>query len=221
MEDRLTNLVVLCDFDGTITRVDTVEFVLARLALGDWKIYDEQFERGEITLEDCMRRQLSLVRASERQILDELGDSLIPRLHFGKLVEYCKNNLIRVIVVSAGLDFVIDHFLQLNGWQNSVEKYTAKTRFGTNGMELTFPRLFDERSVNFKQDLVRHYKAQRKSVIYVGDGVSDYPAVENADFPFAVKGSKLAKICEDRGLRCPNMTDFNVIVEAVRDMCIS
>lgn len=33
--------VVLCDFDGTITNVDTGELVLHKFAEGDWRIFDE------------------------------------------------------------------------------------------------------------------------------------------------------------------------------------
>lgn len=202
MGDHVTNLVVLCDFDGTITRIDAVEYVLAKLAQGDWKLFEKQYQRGEITLEDCLRKQLSLVRASKTQILNELGDQIVPRPHFGELVECCKKNGIPLIIVSAGLDFVIKHFLELNSWQSSVETYAAKTRFGTNGMEFKFPRLFDKKSANFKEDLVKHHRDQGETVIYVGDGVSDYAAVKNASLPFVVKGSKLAKICEDHGLAC-------------------
>jgi 2,3-diketo-5-methylthio-1-phosphopentane phosphatase len=212
------DLVVLCDFDGTITGIDTVVFILTKFAQGDWKVFDKQYENGEINLEECLRKQFSLVRASERQILDELENSVFLRPNFGELVEYCKRNSIPLMIVSAGLDFVIKHFLDLNGWQHSVATYTPKTKFSTTGIEFIFPRLFDEKASNFKEDLVRHYKVQGKRVVYIGDGVADYPAAKNADFPFAIKGSRLAKICEGVGLSCENITDFKEIVEAVQRM---
>ena len=45
-------LAVLCDFDGTITLTDTLEYVLRKFAVGDWRSFDEKYERGEITLQD-------------------------------------------------------------------------------------------------------------------------------------------------------------------------
>jgi 2,3-diketo-5-methylthio-1-phosphopentane phosphatase len=213
--DRFMNLVVLCDFDGTITEIDTAEFVLARFAQGDWQALDKRFENGEITLEECLRRQFSLVKASRKQILDELEKTVTFRTNFEKLAKYCRKNLIPLIVVSAGLDFVIEHFMKLAGLQELTETYTAKTKHNANRVEFTFPRLFDKTSANFKQDFVRHYKRQNKKVIYIGNGSGDYAAAKDADYLFAIKGSKLAKLCENHSMRYGSITDFQEVVEAI------
>lgn len=209
------NLVVLCDFDGTITKIDTAEFVLARFAQGNWQLFNKQLESGEITLEECLRRQFSLVRASQQQMLSELKNVVTFRPNFEKLAKYCKMHLIPLKVVSAGLDFVIKYFLELNGWQELVELYIPKTDWNTDHIKFSFPTLFDKTSANFKQDLVRRYRRQGKKVIYIGDGFGDYAAAKDANYVFAIKGSKLAKLCEDNRINCENITDFNKVVEAI------
>ena len=209
------NLVVLCDFDGTITEIDTAEFVLSKFSEGDWRVFDKQFESGKITLEDCLKKEFALVSASEKEILNELRNVVTFRPHFEKLAEYCRKNSIPFIIVSAGLDFVIKHFLQLNGWHELVETYTAKTKYGAHGIEFTFPRLFDKTSANFKQDLVRRCKCHDKTVIYIGDGSGDYAAARDADYPFAIKGSRLASICEGHRMHCRVITDFQEVIEAI------
>jgi 2,3-diketo-5-methylthio-1-phosphopentane phosphatase len=206
---------VLSDFDGTITIVDTAEFVLARFAKGDWQTFDKQYQRGQITLEECLRKQFSFVTASQEEILNELDKVVTFRPNFEKLARYCKKNSIPFMIVSAGLDFVIDYFLKLNDWKGLVETCTAKTQFGANGINFIFPELFDATSANFKQDLVRHYKAQGKKVIYIGDGSADYAAAIEADYPFAIKGSRLAKLCGKRRMRCATITDFMKVVETI------
>ncbi|HEV2119107.1 MAG TPA: RNA-guided endonuclease TnpB family protein, partial [Candidatus Bathyarchaeia archaeon] len=55
-------LAILTDFDGTVTLNDTFENVLAEFAQGDWRVVDEQYVRGEIGLEECLRRQGAMVR---------------------------------------------------------------------------------------------------------------------------------------------------------------
>jgi len=209
------NLVVLCDFDGTITTVDTAEFVLARFAKGDWRLFEKQFERGEITLEECLTRQFSLVKASQRQILEELADVVSFRPNFKKLAEYCKENHIPLIIVSAGLDFVINHFLKLNDCLNLVEVCAAKSSFSLGGISFAFPKLFDRASENFKHDLVNHHRSQSKKVIYIGDGTADYAAAKNADYSFVIEGSRLAKLCLSHGIPCKSITDFQRIIEAI------
>jgi len=214
------SLVVLCDFDGTITTIDTAEFVLARFAQGDWRVFDRQFKNAEITLEECLNRQFSLVRTSEKQILEELKDIVTFRPNFKKLAEYCKENLIPLIIVSAGLDFVIKHFLELSDCQDLVEVYAPKTTFSANGIRFTFPTLFDATSDNFKHDIVRHLKSQGRKVVYVGDGLADYAAAVDADYSFAIEGSRLAKLCKSNGKPCKNITDFQEAIEAIRNILV-
>jgi 2,3-diketo-5-methylthio-1-phosphopentane phosphatase len=210
------DLVVLCDFDATITTIDTAEYVLARFAQGDWRLFERQFENAEITLEECLTRQFSLVKASEKQILKELKGVVTFRANFKNLAEYCKENRIPLTIVSAGLDFVIQHFLKLNHCQDLVEVYAAKTAFGADGIRFTFPTLFYKSSENFKHDIVKHYKSQGKKVIYIGDGSADYNAAKDADCSFAIEGSKLAKLCKSHGIPCKNIADFQKVIEGIR-----
>jgi 2,3-diketo-5-methylthio-1-phosphopentane phosphatase len=209
------NLAVLCDFDGTITTIDTAAFVLARFAQGDWRLFDRQFEKGEITLEECLNRQFSLVRASKKQILEELKDIVAFRPNFKRLAEYCKENRIPLTIVSAGLDFVIKHFIKLNNCQDLVEVCAAKSVISLQGITFTFPKPFDKTSENFKQDMVRHCKSQNRKVIYVGDGLADYGAARDADYSFAVKDSRLAKKCRSHRTQCRNTTDFQDVTDAI------
>jgi 2,3-diketo-5-methylthio-1-phosphopentane phosphatase len=209
------DLVVLCDFDGTITTIDTAEFILARFAQGNWRLFERQFENGKITLEECLTRQFSLVRASEKQILEELKGVVTFRLDFRKLAECCKENHIPLIIVSAGLDFVIQHFLKLNHCQDLVEVYAAKTAFSANGIRFTFPTLFYKSSDNFKHDIVKHYESQGRKVVYIGDGLADYKAAKDADYSFVIEGSRLARLCKSHGIPCKNITDFQKVIEAI------
>jgi 2-hydroxy-3-keto-5-methylthiopentenyl-1-phosphate phosphatase len=62
--------VVLLDFEGTITMRDSSELALRRFAQGRWEGYDEMLDRGEIGLEECLRRQFSLVKATPDEITD-------------------------------------------------------------------------------------------------------------------------------------------------------
>ena len=48
------NLVLLCDFDGTITNLDTAFFLLDKFVEEDWRTFDLQYRQGKITLEECI-----------------------------------------------------------------------------------------------------------------------------------------------------------------------
>jgi len=211
-------LVVLCDFDGTITMVDTAEFVLGKFAVGDWRALDRQFEHGETTLEECLKHQFKLVRVSEEQMLDALEGVVSLRPHFDRLVQYCQDSSMPFIVVSAGLDFVIEHYLRANEWNESVQVCAAKAWATANGVELEFPPLHDETSVNFKQDLARKHKRQGETVIYIGDGSGDFDAAKEADRVFAVQGSKLAQLCQMHRVSFKPITDFQEVINGIQDI---
>src|SRR5438094_10142652 len=83
-------LASLIDFVGTVTLNDTFENVLEKFAQGDWRAVDDQYVKGEITLEECLRRQGAMVRASKSKILDELNDVTKFRHGFDNLIDYCK-----------------------------------------------------------------------------------------------------------------------------------
>ena len=209
------NLVVLTDFDGTVTDVDTGMLVLRKFALGDWKIFDAQLERGEISLEECMSKQFALVKATRKRILSFLDSERIElRRNFLDLKIFCEKNGITLWIVSAGLDFCIKRVLESHGI-GSIAVLSPKTRFGRNGIKLSFPKLRDANSINFKEDFVRYHRGLNKKVIYIGDGISDYNAAKMADFSFAVRNSNLARKCKKDGVRFQEFSDFAEIADEI------
>lgn len=207
-------LIVLCDFDGTITVEDTAELVLGIFAQGDWKSYDRQFENGDITLEECLKKEFSLVKASEQEIIGALKNIEF-RHGFDELTEYCRQNCIPIIIVSAGLDFVIEHFLNLKGWNHIVDTCMAKTTVTPEGIKFRFPRRYDKTSANFKQDFVRKCKSEARKIVFIGNGTGDCDAAREADFAFAISGSRLAKLCAEHGMPCRSITNFCQVVEVL------
>src|SRR5438132_13538266 len=100
-------LAVLSDFDGTVTLNDTFQNVLEKFGQGDWRAVDDQYVKGEITLEECLRRQGGMVRASKTQLLDEVDRVTTIRPALDNLAEYCKTHDYPLVWVSAGLHLVI------------------------------------------------------------------------------------------------------------------
>jgi 2-hydroxy-3-keto-5-methylthiopentenyl-1-phosphate phosphatase len=208
--------VVLCDFDGTITEIDTAEFVLDKFAQGDWRAIEALFEKGEITLEECLRRQFSLVKISREQMLNALENVATFRLGFEEFARYCKDTGVLLVIVSAGLDFVIKHFLKVKNWKNFATIYMPKSRVTIRGIEFKFPKCYYRTSVNFKHDLVKRYKVQGFKVIFIGDGSADFAAATEADFAFAIKGSKLEKLCEKEKIPHISVRNFLETLESIR-----
>lgn len=209
--------VLLCDFDGTIVTIDTCEFLLDTFAKEDWRTFNTSLERGEITLEECTRKQLSMLNISEEKALKTLEKVTSFRPHFTELVDHCDALGTSFIVVSGGLDFVIKHFLRIKGLEKRVRVYSATSRITRDGIELSFPELVYCTSLDFKEDLVKLYNKQGFRTIYVGDGLSDFNAVRRADFLFVIKESKLAELCKRENIPHQEITDFQEVTKSLND----
>jgi 2-hydroxy-3-keto-5-methylthiopentenyl-1-phosphate phosphatase len=210
------NLAVLCDFDGTITLTDTYEYILKKYAQGDWRSFDDQYERGEITLQECVRSQGRLVKTPEMVLMAELERVTGFRPNFDKLVHYCRQNKVPLVAVSAGLDFAIKYLLRMKGWDRLVKLYAARAESTPEGIRFTFPRLWDRTSLSVKDDLVKHYRKKGRRVAYVGDGIWDIHALRLADYQFVIKGSKLAGLCRQQSIPAREISDFQEMVTAIQ-----
>jgi len=210
-ERKPTSLAVLCDFDGTITLTDTFAYILKKYAQGDWQQYDGQYERGELRLQDVVKKQGMMIKTPEMVLIAEMERVTMFRPNFDKLIAYCRTNKIPIGVVSAGLDFVINHLLRMKGWNHLVKLYTAKTETKPDGIRFTFPRLRDKNSQDLKDDIVRFHQSKGRRVAYIGDGLWDLPALKLADYRFAVKGSRLATHCRQQNIPAREITDFQEV----------
>jgi len=209
-------LAVLSDFDGTVTLNDTFENVLARFGKGEWRAVDDQYVRGEITLEECVRQQGGMVQVPSSEILSYLDGVTKFRPNFDKLIEFCMTNHFPLVIVSAGLDFVIKHFLTREKFQDKVELVAASAKCTPTGIKFEWPKLRSDRSMNLKDDMVRYYKRRADRVAYVGDGRWDLHALRNADRRFVIRNSKLAELCLEQEIQATRIIDFQEVVNSLQ-----
>jgi 2-hydroxy-3-keto-5-methylthiopentenyl-1-phosphate phosphatase len=212
------NLVVLSDFDGTITDIDTGEFVLRKFAQGEWKIFDKMLERGEITLEECLTKQFSKVKTRRKEIISALDlERIFLRKNFKIFLASCLEQRIPFRIVSAGLDFCIKHLLTANKITD-VKIICPKAKCTKQGIRFYFPIIQNKKSNNFKEGCVRAYKAQNRKVIFIGDGVSDYEAAKASHISFAVRGSNLARIMKQHRIKFREFSDFEEVANQIRHL---
>jgi 2-hydroxy-3-keto-5-methylthiopentenyl-1-phosphate phosphatase len=211
----LNNAVVMCDFDGTITNIDTAEKTLELFADPEWRGIERGFENGEVSFEDSLQKEYALIEASPEKILKTLDPITVVRPHFERLVQYCKSNGVPLMVVSGGLDFCIQHFLARDDWLNFLSIHAPTAQRTANGYNITLPKKFEPSSINFKEDLVNFHKGRGEKVFFIGNGTGDFPAAKESQYAFAIKESKLAKLCRDSNVPCKEIEDFQQVVEAL------
>ena len=205
------DIVLLCDFDGTIIDIDTLRFLLDKFSKENWRTIIQQYEQGKITLEECLNILWSKIHIPKRVILRELEKVASIRPNFNNLMKYCRQHDIPSIICSAGLDFIISHLLDLTGYRDQIKIVSLKTQYQDNRITITFPKLLDNTSIDFKEDLVKYYKRSGSTVFFIGDGISDYNAVLKADVSFTVKDSELSIFCKKHGIPHQEINDFEEV----------
>ena len=213
--EMISDLMLLSDFDGTIVDVDTGSAALSKFADGDWETIEKQVALEQITFEESLRREFSMIAAPELTIVNEMDAVAIVRPHFAEMVNYCRQMQIPFIITSGGLDFVIRHFMSKKRVDDYVRVYAPKAECRPDGIQLDFPKLHDPTSYSFKDDLVAHYQRSGHRVAYIGDGHADYYALRKADYAFAMKGSPSAQRCRKEKIKFEEIADFQAVLDVL------
>jgi 2-hydroxy-3-keto-5-methylthiopentenyl-1-phosphate phosphatase len=215
--------IVVSDFDGTLTAHDLGTKVLERFGSAGWKRFDELFERGQISLSECLREQTALINAPSK---DEILRYLFPFSEFRPgmetLLAACgRGNL---VVASAGIDFCIRRVFRKAGL-SLPHLCCPATESTPRGFRIVMPRtvsLGGSASIrlspgeNFKQVLVAGYRNQGRTVVYLGDGVADIAPASIADKVFAIDGSPLATACPKDGIACTTIRTLDPVARYLR-----
>jgi len=213
--EMMSDLILLSDFDGTIVDVDTGSAALSKFADGDWETIEKQYTLEQITFEESLKRQFSMIAAPELIIVKEMDTVAVVRPYFAEMVNYCRQVQVPFIITSGGLDFLIRHFMSKKKVDDYVRVYAPKAECSPEGIRLNFPKLHDPTSYSFKDDLVVHYQRGGHRVGYIGDGHADYYALKKADFAFAMKGSPSAQRCRRDEIQFEEIVDFQAVLDVL------
>ena len=207
---------VLLDFDGTITMRDCSELVLRRFADERWQVYDDRMDRGEISLEDCMKLQFAMVHERPESIIAYLDRNVEARPGLSGFLHLIDRGKCDVCIVSAGLDFFIEHFMKTRFREFELKLTTGKAIWNDGAIRFAFPSIKNPGALDFKQDAVLEAQKFHDRVIYIGDGSSDYNASRSSDHIYAVRGSRLAAMCSKESLPHSTFSSFSELEDDVR-----
>jgi 2-hydroxy-3-keto-5-methylthiopentenyl-1-phosphate phosphatase len=207
---------VLLDFDGTITMIDSSELVLSRFADERWRVYDDRMDRGEIGLEECMKLQFAMVHEHPESIIAYLDQNVEAREGLSDFLHAVGEAGGDICIVSAGLDFFIEHYMKTKLGEFELKKITGKAAWNDGAIRFEFPSIKNPGALDFKQDAVLEARKCHDRVLYIGDGSSDYNAARSADHIYAVRGSRLAEMCSRESLTHNTFTRFSELVVDVR-----
>lgn len=205
------------DFDGTIITSNIAEYILEKYTDERWKYYHDLFIEHKMSLEDVLIAQYSLIKTPINQIIQETDPLIEIRKNFSKFVDYAKDNLLTIQIISGGFDFVIQYILKKINVPIEIKIISVSTsQLEDLSMVVTPPERHDTSIVDFKQDHVKHWKSEGYFVYYIGDSPSDFEASLEADFIFFVRGTSLSSFCKDNKLNFLEFDDFAEIIDFLK-----
>lgn len=185
--DAVESLLIACDFDGTITRRDTLHLIVEEFGTrGLWAAIEPRLRAGEVTLEQAMQEEFATVRATPAQVRELILREAGLREGFPELVAWAEERGHRLIVFSSGFRSVIE--AALGHWGlGRLPVVSHEAHFTAAGCRLEWSdrgEACGECGRRCKRhDLRAHRGGER--VVYVGDGISDRCVARTADLVFA------------------------------------
>jgi 2-hydroxy-3-keto-5-methylthiopentenyl-1-phosphate phosphatase len=203
---------IQCDFDGTVTMEDASFIILDTFARGNWHKLNDEYEAGKMTVGHFNDAAIAMVRATKRAMLEAIQGKMTVRPGFTDFVDFCRHHNWRLVLVSNGFDFYIEHILKeidLTG----IEYHAARLRFNGGGRVTTQYIGPDGNPVDdaFKETFVDSFLNQGYRIVYIGDGSSDFKPARKCQKIFA-RGALLQK-CEVAGVANTAFGDFLQIIK--------
>ncbi|KAK9708185.1 hypothetical protein K7432_009795 [Basidiobolus ranarum] len=196
----LNNLFIFSDFDGTITKEDSLNILIDKcMGSGPRQNIDEEIKQGTLNFKEGMVRQFAGIDVSWEEALEILQATTHADPHFKEFAEYCDAENLPLTVVSCGIGSWIKDFLKTFV---GIE-LASKIKVEANEVKIVdkkwIPINHDDSDYGHDKSLtMRQVKATLENdpiLIFLGDGLSDISAAREADILFAKKGCDLESWC--------------------------
>jgi 2,3-diketo-5-methylthio-1-phosphopentane phosphatase len=208
---------IYCDFDGTVSVQDATDFVLSRLADPEWQGIEQLWQAGEIGSAECMRRQISLIRATPEQ-LDQVLDEVEIDPFFASFADFCAAHTVPVTIVSDGVGYFIKRILRKRGLDHLpviANRLVVSARNGQPSYGLLSPHA-EQTCMTAAGVCKCHWLgAHEQQRIYIGDGRSDFCVSDKLELVFAK--DELAQHCLKRGIPFYAYRDFSDVTAGLKE----
>lgn len=212
-------MLIICDFDGTVTARDTNDAIARRLAPEARERVEGRLRSRELTLREVLATEFEQVTEGIDAVLDvALG---IPfRAGFSRFLELAESRGARVVLLSSGFREVIEPMLARDGLEGRVPLLANRITLDQRGGRIEWRDipacdLCGEPCKRHDVGRLREELAPGGQLVaFVGDGLSDRCGAEAADVVFA--RDSLAEYLDHHGVDYRAWEDFHDVAAALR-----
>jgi len=204
-------VIFLIDFDVTISTKDSTDTLLETHNPKYKKIIREQYRNGDITMREFVIFGLESLNITKKEYIETLDKNVTIDESFKNFLE----SGAEFKIVSAGTRLNIQgSLLKYNINLTDDDIISNDISFDGNKIKITNPFLDKEMYYGVdKKEAVENFQRQGYKVIFVGDGPSDYRAVEVADFSFIRKNTRAVNFCKENNIKFMEFESFHEILK--------
>lgn len=204
----MSDVQIFCDFDGTITKEDTLNKFLRTYADKKWLELEDDWLDGKIGSRECTFEQMKLVPELSDDEMKDFIDSIQIDERFVEFISYVKEKNIDFYIVSDGFDYFINTILECNNI-SGITVFSNHLEVKDRKYICEFPYTSSKCNIKAgmcKCNIVKKYAEKKPPLMYIGDGFSDFCVSHKADILFA-KG-KLLEYCKNNKNNKRNLIGF-------------
>ena len=219
-------LLVACDFDGTLTRQDTLVEILNRFGHSRWAEIQERVVAGEISIREGLQSEMGSVRATSEELQGLLSSRIQLDPTFPAFLQGMRRKGVPVVVLTGGFDFCVETVLRAAGlwpipflanrliYKGTVHQGDAPlSGVSPCGLSPTwlvdfpYPSARCEACGHCKGDPIRDWVSRGYTTVFVGNGVTDRCAAQAAALTFAK--DELYPWCKNQGIPAVDFQTFD------------
>ncbi|MCW2928928.1 MAG: hypothetical protein JWM86_2896 [Thermoleophilia bacterium] len=210
-------MLIICDFDGTVTAEDTNSALARRFAPDAYANVEGRLRSRELTLRQVLDAEFAPITVGLDEVLD--AALAIPfREGFDRLLDDAQRADWTFVLLSSGFAEIIRPMLAQAGVADRVELVANSISLGPEGGAITWRDLpvcehCGEPCKRHDVARLREQHAGSGTVAFIGDGMSDRCGAETADRIFARDG--LATYLDGEGVEYERWDDFDDVRAAL------
>jgi 2,3-diketo-5-methylthio-1-phosphopentane phosphatase len=214
-QSLLYDRLVVTDFDGTITREDSLKLLFSE-ALGDrWRRLEEDLEANRVSERKALQEAVSQMSWSLEKAIEFVLENVKVDPLFCHFYQWTLSERIPVLILSGGFREFIEPLLEREGLRAlSIQANSVSVSDGKWSVRAASEYRLCSRMTHCKCASLQAWPA--REVIYIGDGHTDFCPVEKVSHIYA--RASLQKYCEARSLAHQSFENFGSIQESIKNL---
>lgn len=215
----MTQPVIFCDFDGTITTKDNIMAIMKKFAPPEWEPIKDQILGQQITIQQGVTQLFNLLSTDQK---DEITQFVLEQAQiregFEDFVAYTKAQKIPLFIVSGGIDFFVKPLVKEHIEDDRI--YCNVADFSGETITINWPHTCDEHCSNgcgcCKPSIIRKLSDDNTYKIVIGDSITDLQAAKLADKVIA--RDFLIEKCEELDIPFEPFETFTDVIHILKQL---